>query len=381
MRLIEPQGAVRCEIAAIGDIGLVGSGRIRAGREGYDAALRLPARRLRSADVGFANLEFPVGERGWVRPGRSNEFYHDAGLITALARGGVGVVSLATNHAMDCGPRGLQATLEACAAAGLLAIGAGADLEAARRPAIQNLRGQRVGWLAYAQSERDAAGSGRPGVAPLEPEMILEDLAALRPRCDLRIVSVHWGSMYVDYPPPRVLDLARALAEAGADLVLGHHPHVVQGVRRLGSTLVAFSLGDGIFNCRAGDFHAKVAAATRLESGIFTALLADEHGAEYEPYRLDEDGFPIEVDAGEAVKMRDRLRALSAGLEAGAERFARESASRLLRYELESVGHYLRQGRIDKIAKLALSIRPRHLPVIWQGLRRRGRPTGPEARS
>lgn len=380
VRLIEPQGEVRCEIAAIGDVGLVGSARARAAREGYDAVLAHPARHLRAADLGFANLEFPVGRRAWVRAGRSNEFHHDAELIPALRRAGVSIVSLATNHAMDCGPDGLSATLDACAAAGVAVVGAGADLDAARRPAILEARGRRVGWLAYAQSESDAAGPRRPGVAPLDAAMIGEDLASLQGSADLRVVSLHWGSMYVDYPPPRVLELARAVAAAGADLVLGHHPHVVQGVRRIGSTLVFFSLGDGVFNCRAGDFHASIAAETRLISGVFRAILAAEHGADYEPHRLDQDGLPVEAGADERERWHRRLRELSDGLEEGAARFARESAGRLLQYELESVGHYLRQGRVDKIAKLLLAVRPRHLPVIWQGLRRRGRTARREAR-
>ena len=135
MRLLEPRGEVRLRLAAIGDIGLIGSARAFARREGYDAALASLAPSLRVADLAFANLEFPVGEPGWVEPGRSTEFWHDAEVLPALARAGVGVVSIANNHTMDCGPRGVARTREACAAAGIAVVGAGEDLDTARAPA------------------------------------------------------------------------------------------------------------------------------------------------------------------------------------------------------------------------------------------------------
>jgi len=370
--LLEPQGEVRLALAALGDVGVIGSGRARARREGWDAPFRVPGAALRAADAGFANLEFPVAGERDVRPGRSREFRHDAEVCAALAGAGVRVVSLANNHVMDAGAEGLARTRAACEAAGLLAVGAGADLAAARTPARFEVRGQRVVVLAYSQSAAgDVAGASRPGVAPLEASVLREDLARWRPEADWLVVSAHWGSMYVDYPHPRVAPIARALAEGGADLVLGHHPHVLQGAERRGRALVLYSLGDGVFNCRAGDFHAQVADAVRPLSGVLTArLAAGAHGLDVAPHLLDADGFAIAPDAATAARIVERLRALSAGLAEGDARFAAEGAPRLLRYELEGLGHYLRQGRIDRIARVLLSVRPRHLPLLWQAIAR-----------
>ena len=373
MQLIETAGAPGPALAALGDIGVIGTARARARREGYDALLRVPSQALRAADLAFANLEFPVGEPAWVRPGRSSEFRHDEDVCAALARAGVRVVSLANNHMMDCGPRGLERTLGACERAGLLTAGAGADLAAARMPVRLEVAGRRVVLLAYAQTSGDAAGAGVPGVAPLDEAIVREDVTRWRAEADVLIVSAHWGSMYVDYPPPRVTAMARALAEAGADVVLGHHPHVLQGAGTVGSTLVLYSLGDAAFNCRAGDFHARVAAQSRLASGTFTVRIASaRHGLDLSPHRLDDDGFPVAADAAQAAAIAERVRTLGAGLADAAGNFAAEAAPRLLQYELEGIGHYLRQGRIDRIAKLLLSIRPRHLRLLWQGVSRRG---------
>jgi len=138
---------------------------------------------------------------------------------------------------------------------------------------------------------------------------------------------------------------------------------------------VIYSLGDGAFNARAGDFHANVASQSRLSSGVFTArLTTGAPGLDVDPHRLDDDGIPNAVDAAEAELIIAHLRTISAGLADAAARFAAEGAPALMKYELEGLGHYARQGRIDKILRLFLSVRPRHLPTIWQALRRSARP-------
>jgi hypothetical protein len=371
VRLLEPAGAARLALAAIGDVGVIGSARIRAERDGYDAVFAAAAPALRAADLGFANLELPVGEPGWVRAGRSPEFWHDAAVLPALARAGVRVLALANNHIMDCGPRGLERTLGACESAGLACAGAGLRLEAARRPAELLIGSQRVVVLAYAAPSRESARAGTPGPAPLEAALLREDLARWRARADVLAVSVHWGSMYVDCPPPRVLELAEVLEQGGVDVVLGHHPHVLQGWRRVGGCLTLFSLGDAVFDARAGDFEARTAATTRLESGVFTVRVADAPGLDVAPLLLDRDGWPQTPQPEQARQQVERLAGLAAGLADARGRFAREGAPRLLDYELESLGHYVRQGRWDRVARLLGSVRPRHLPLLWQALKAR----------
>lgn len=374
MIVLEARGEAWASIAALGDIGLVGSARARIAREGWDAPFEAVAPQLRLADLGFANLEFPVGTEASVRPGRSSEFHHDPEVAAALVRAGVHVVSLANNHLMDCGPEGLAGTLAACRAAGLATVGAGPTLAEARRPWIHDVRGRRLVLLAYGAAAGDAAGQETPGIAPLEAEIVAEDLEHWRREADLLVVSAHWGSMYVDFPPPRVLDWAGVLERAGVDLVLGHHPHVLQGAERRGRTLVAYSLGDAVFNAHAGDLQPEVAAAKRLESAVFTARLASEaHGLDLLPTRLDADGIPREPRGEELVAALARWKAMSEGLRDGARAFAEQSASTLLQYEVQSLTTYLRQGRWDRVLRLLGSVRPRHLPVLWHAITRKAR--------
>jgi poly-gamma-glutamate synthesis protein (capsule biosynthesis protein) len=365
-------GAIR--VACAGDIGLAGDARTRAEREGHDAALSALASAFASADLAFANLELPVGDAAEVRAGRSTGLRQGPEVPGALARAGVRIVSLANNHILDCGVSGLERTRRLCGEAGLATAGAGRDLAAARAPARVEAGGCRVVLLAYAAPGPDAAGPDAPGVAPLDETIMAEDVWRWRSEADVLLVSVHWGSMYVDYPPPRVSALAERLASLPLDAVIGTHPHVLQGVRWYGAVPVLFSLGDAAFNPRAGDFEATVSSARRRESGVFTLTFGPETPAvEYTPLLLDDDGLPTTPDAAAAAAQRERIRTLSAGLEHAQERFAAESAPTLLRYELQSLGTYVRQGRIDKALRLLGSIRPRHLPLLWQAVRRLAR--------
>src|SRR5262249_34995048 len=151
------------------------------------------------------------------------------------------------------------------------------------------VRGHRVGVLAYATPHAGSAAPGRAGVAPFVSESVQADVRALRARADFVVVHAHWGSMYVDDPPPYVRDWAAQLAEAGVDAVVGHHPHVLQGIERRGRALVAYSLGDLAFDPSAGRFRAEVGREKRRQGGVATlALASGTHGLRFAP--LSQDG-------------------------------------------------------------------------------------------
>jgi poly-gamma-glutamate synthesis protein (capsule biosynthesis protein) len=372
MRLLEPSGDVRLRLAALGDVGVVGSARRRAGQHGYERVLAPVKERLRAADVGFANLEFPVAEPGWIEHPGSREQWHDVRTIAGLASAGVTHLSLANNHVLDAGQRGLEATWAACERAGVRCVGAGLSREAAERPVEFDVRGRRVALFARAEGRR-ARAAGTAQVATLEVGPLREMLAHWRPRCDILLLSAHWGSMYIDYPPPRVMQLARICAEEGVDLVLGHHPHVLQGVKQLDATLVLFSIGDAVFDPRSGEFEARVAKDARRLGALFDIEIAKRHGVNVTPFRLDDDGLPCLADATRAGEVMRRLERLTAGLNDAEQQFAAQSAPMLLQYELQSLGEYVRKGRLDRVVALLASVRLRHLPVLWQAVRRMGR--------
>jgi poly-gamma-glutamate synthesis protein (capsule biosynthesis protein) len=171
-----------------------------------------------------------------------------------LRASGFTVLAVANNHAYDQGAAGLAETLEHLRAAGLVAVGAGPTRTEAEAPKIVQARGLKVAFLGFT-ALFNANLNGRPGepwVCPLDPDRAVAAVRRARGLADAVVVSLHWGVEYSHDPTPRQRELAGRLAEAGADLILGHHPHVLQPVEMIERngrrTLVAYSLGNFVSN-------------------------------------------------------------------------------------------------------------------------------------
>jgi poly-gamma-glutamate synthesis protein (capsule biosynthesis protein) len=183
--------------------------------------------------------------------------------IDGLEFAGFDVVSIATNHAMDCGSlgwscdgRALADTRRHLLAAGILPTGAGVDLAEARLPAILERHGFRFAFLAVnaISGEQTWAEAGLPGTAPLSEESLsglLEDIRAARAVADVVVVMPHWGIEDVGLPDAAQRTWGRQMIEAGADLVVGNHSHVLQPVETFAQGgVVAYSLGNFVFDQR-----------------------------------------------------------------------------------------------------------------------------------
>jgi len=168
-----------------------------------------------------------------------------------LRNAGIGVVSLANNHIMDYGTHGLFSTIEALKQAGVHHVGAGRNRQEACSPLFLNLEGRRIAILARTAvvvSSRSYAGENEPGVAFLDPDEAASAIRSCRSQVDIVILLIHWGLEQYSYPSPAQRQLARRLVAVGADVILGHHPHVLQGVEYVGAALIVYSLGNFVFN-------------------------------------------------------------------------------------------------------------------------------------
>ena len=163
-----------------------------------------------------------------------------------LARSGFDVVSVANNHAFDFYAAGFLDTLRALDEAGVRAIGGGRTPEQALRPFVQTIRGVRIGMLALA-SGVNRAPHGPAAVAWVWHPASLAAIRALRPQVDVLLVSVHWGIEGVFVASDKQRQRAHALIQAGADVILGHHPHVLQSVEVFQQRLIVYSLGNFLF--------------------------------------------------------------------------------------------------------------------------------------
>jgi poly-gamma-glutamate capsule biosynthesis protein CapA/YwtB (metallophosphatase superfamily) len=169
--------------------------------------------------------------------------------VEALSAAGFDAVTLANNHCMDFGPEGLGECLRILDTHAIRHCGAGDSPLSARRPAMLEAKGIRVGMLGYTDDYRPAwpPAAAAAGPAPARDELILQDLEAIRPSADIVVLQLHWGVEFAMYPWLSHRTRARRYAEAGADLVLCHHAHVPMGVEVWKRSVIAYGLGNLVF--------------------------------------------------------------------------------------------------------------------------------------
>jgi poly-gamma-glutamate capsule biosynthesis protein CapA/YwtB (metallophosphatase superfamily) len=219
---------------------------------GGDAALAGIARYFRVADAAWVNLESPLTSTSDPWPGKDVHFLGDPRLAPALGRAGIDVVNMANNHAMDQGSSGLLDSIRRVRRASVQVVGAGRNSAAAWTPAIvHTASGATIGFLGWTDIIWPGyeAGSG-PGVATARTDMskVVRAIRKLRRKVDYVVVAFHWGIEYTTAPIGDQVSEAHAAIDAGADLVIGHHPHVLQGVQLYKHHLIAYSLGDLVFD-------------------------------------------------------------------------------------------------------------------------------------
>ena len=216
----------------------------RTGSAGSVAAL------FTAADLALVNHEGPAPDRFTYHPS-GLVFSFDPRLEVGLRNAGVDAVSLANNHIRNAGSVGVLETIRAVTAVGIVPVGAGENLEAARKPAWFTIEGVRVAILAYDAINLAAAGAthSRAGAAPLDLRLCRTDITqARKDGAEIVIVVPHWGVEYTARPTARQRVQAAALIGAGADVVLGSHPHWAGALEAIGDGVVLYSLGNLIFD-------------------------------------------------------------------------------------------------------------------------------------
>lgn len=218
-----------------------------------------------ACDLVIGNLEGPLSSR--VSPSVEGKcpLSSDVSWSTVLHDAGVRVVSLANNHMMDYGPDGLKDTFNALRSASMSWAGAGLNIDEALAPLWVDHSGVKIAIVARSSvvvSSPCYATPTMPGVAPLDLGETESTLRGCRRRADIVVFCPHWGIEHHRYPSPEQRAMACRLIEAGADLILGHHPHVLQGAERIKTGVVAYSLGnfvlddfDWTYRDRSGETH------------------------------------------------------------------------------------------------------------------------------
>ncbi len=201
-----------------------------------------------AADIAFVNLESPFTERS--RPfDKGMIFGASPDMLQGLRLAGIDVVSTANNHARDCGDKGIEFTLQLLKDNGIAAAGTGLTGDLAHAGVVIERNGTRFGFLAYTYDQRNGNYKDDDDrVAVMDLDRLREDLGSLKQRADVAIVSMHAGIEYQTRHNSRQTVFARAAIDAGAALVVGHHPHVVQPVENYKGGVIFYSLGNLVFD-------------------------------------------------------------------------------------------------------------------------------------
>ena len=204
---------------------------------------------LKSFDLAFANLENPVSSRG-TRVGSIYSFRADPRTIEGLTYAGLDVVSIANNHIWDYGRDAFIDTLTHLTTAGIGHVGGGYNYKETHAGVVKEVDGVKIGFLAYTNllPESVAAGIDSEGVSYLDIKSMKEDIVNMHERADIVITSFHWGEEYKTIHNANQEYIAKEAIAMGADLVIGHHPHVRQEVVQVNGSWVAYSLGNFIFD-------------------------------------------------------------------------------------------------------------------------------------
>lgn len=206
----------------------------------------------RGADLFVLNQEFPFGTTGEAMEDKEYTFRVPPDLVSVPGDLGVDLVTLANNHILDFGREPLSETITALDGAGIAHVGAGADLEAAKALKTFDIQGKTLGFLGASRvipvASWNASGYNSGVFTTYDPARLLEEIQKAKETCDFVAVLVHWGIERNTFPEDYQTTLAHQYIDAGADAVIGSHPHVLQGIEFYQGKPIFYSLGNFIFN-------------------------------------------------------------------------------------------------------------------------------------
>jgi poly-gamma-glutamate capsule biosynthesis protein CapA/YwtB (metallophosphatase superfamily) len=242
-------------LASVGDINLGDAPGAAIAANGPRYPWESVGSALRKADIAFGNLECAVSKRGEPFP-KQFTFRGTPRALRGLRRhSGMDVLNLANNHVGDYGTEAMLDTVRAVERMDMKAVGAGGNLNRALQPQVVERLGLRVAFVGFSEIApvEFAASGDRPGTAWADPGSIARAVQAARRRADVVVATFHWGIEKAALESAAQQALAQAAVDAGAQLVIGAHPHVLQPLRREGAALVAYSLGNFVFGAASSD--------------------------------------------------------------------------------------------------------------------------------
>jgi poly-gamma-glutamate synthesis protein (capsule biosynthesis protein) len=363
-------GAVRMHL--VGDLMLAGKiseMAVKSGPEWPCSALRDT---FSSAALLCGNLELPFSRAGVASTTSSrNEFKCGPELAEVLKHGPWSLLTLANNHCMDWGDEGLSTTGNLLRQLDIATVGAGTNSYEARQPVVLEREGISFGFLAYAKPGNWSAHDRSAGAARLEQKEIVHDVSRLKGSVDHVIVALHWGVEYCPYPAPEAVELAHAVCDAGARVIVGHHPHTLQGVEIYNNTLIAYSLGNFITDTSLDIAPKKEAWQQSHWSGVLQVDFDHDKIVSHDflPVIIDEDMHTRPATADEAETIRLHLATLSEENALDGSLYYNNAVANIWQREVKAVWRRLRLHGLKGLWEVIRTVKVRHFKMLFGALR------------
>ncbi|GGA44755.1 capsular polysaccharide biosynthesis protein [Paenibacillus physcomitrellae] len=294
-----------------GDTLFSGKAETKLENAGYDYPFQYVNSLFTQDDLTVLNLETPVTYGGKGASDKQYVFKSSPKALEAMAEAGVDAVNLANNHTLDQGEEGLLDTLDHLKNAGIASVGAGVNADQAYAPQYFERKGIKIALFGFSRvlPKADwAAGASKPGIAGVyDPTRAYAAIKAARQKADLILVITHWGKERVQQFDDTQTALAHGLIDAGADLVIGGHPHVLQGLEQYKGKWIAYSTGNFIFTRSTNE--------KTWETAVFEARCSKSGscGMKLIPYTA-ELAQPVPMQAEDAAKLLQEIQSLSPGV-------------------------------------------------------------------
>jgi len=301
------EGRAGARLIAVGDLLLPAAPRGSAASRDMSLAFAGVREALAAGDIVFGNLECTLPGDGTMVPTEPRVISTEE-MVRAIQPAGFHVVSLANNHAFDCLQPGFHKLRSLLDEMGIAHFGAGDNLEEAAAPAVVEARGIRVAFLGVADERSGArpfATASHWGVAPLDLDRLTGQIRELLGDVHHVIVSPHWGEERFLIPSPEQVEQARQLIDAGASMVLGHHPHVLQGLESRRGRPIIYSLGNFVA-CEVPYTNGDAVRWNRTERTgcLLTAELIGDAIRDVRQHPTYDDGARIQFDRGPLGRRR-----------------------------------------------------------------------------
>jgi len=316
----EFQRGFNMKIIAVGDVSL--------GRE-IPQSLRSHSfpdhliQKMKGVDIVFCNLECPLTSSLERQKnhyskilGNSCEVFlkSDPENCRYLHDLNINLVSLGNNHILDYGNAGLYETIEVLDLNKIRHIGANKNLNSAK-PIIIHKEGLRIGFIGYSFTYE--ATEKTPGCIPLRPKRIIQDIKNLKKQCDFVFLSLHFGEEFSNYASKKEISFCHSFIDAGASVILGHHPHVLRGIENYHNGIIAYSLGNFIFDSHLYELKENPHLKENTQESIFLEFVIKkdtEISLKIFPVYIDANGLPSCPDAGKSQEIMNKINNLNKAL-------------------------------------------------------------------